>query len=138
VATVELSFSPLTSHVRTARIVAASLARQLGLDEETVDEVRLAVGEACARAVAIHAALGLDAPVVLRIDDGPHTLAVDVCDRGEVGAPEPQPGLGLAVVTGLVDDVVVERGPNGNHVRMVWPVVTVVAATRDELATHLA
>jgi anti-sigma regulatory factor (Ser/Thr protein kinase) len=138
VATVELRFSPLTSHVRTARIVAAALARQLGLDEETVDEVRLAVGEACARAVAIHEALGLETPIVLRIDDGPYTLAVDVCDRGEAGAPEPQPGLGLAVVTGLVDDVVVERGPGGNHVRMVWPVLTSLESGREELATRPA
>jgi hypothetical protein len=34
--------------VRTVRLVAAAVARRARLDEELVEEVRLAVGEACA------------------------------------------------------------------------------------------
>ena len=118
---VELRFTPLTSHVRTARLVASTLARRSGLEEEALDEVRLAVGETCARAVAIHRSLGLTDPVVVVFDDGPVAFSVQVEDCGPADTPEPEPGLGLAVVTGLVDDVVVERGPAGNRVRMVWP-----------------
>jgi len=121
VPTVELRFSPLTAHVRTARLVAASLARRAGLSEDALDEVRLAVGEACARAVAIHQAAGLDSPVVVVFEDGPGALSVQVADRGPAEAPEPEPGLGLAVLTGLVHDVVVERGEDERRVRMVWP-----------------
>ena len=51
-ATVELRFSALPAHVRTARLVAAAVARRSGVDEAVLDEVRLAVGEACSRAVA--------------------------------------------------------------------------------------
>ena len=51
-ATVELRFSALPAHVRTARLVAAAVARRAGVDEAVLDEVRLAVGEACSRAVA--------------------------------------------------------------------------------------
>ena len=34
------------THIRTARLVAAAIASQAGLDPETVEDVRLAVGEA--------------------------------------------------------------------------------------------
>jgi anti-sigma regulatory factor (Ser/Thr protein kinase) len=121
VGTVELRFTPLTAHVRTARLVATTLGRRFGLDEEVLDEVRLAVGESCARAVALHQELHLDDPVVVVLDDGPSAFSVEVEDHSPADAPEPEPGLSLAVVTGLVDDVVVERGPGGNRVRMVWP-----------------
>ena len=53
-ATVELSFTPLPAHVRTARLVATAVARRSGVDEPLLDEVRLAVGEACSRAVEAH------------------------------------------------------------------------------------
>ena len=53
-ATVELRFTALPEHVRTARLVAVSLARRAGVDDETLDEVRLAVGEAATRAVGRH------------------------------------------------------------------------------------
>jgi anti-sigma regulatory factor (Ser/Thr protein kinase) len=120
VGTVELRFTPLPSHVRTARLVAATLARGCGLSEEALDEVRLAVGESCARAVALHRGLGLDDPVVVVLDDGPTSFSVQVEDCGPAGTPEPEPGLSLAVVTGLVDDVVVERGDGYSRVRMAW------------------
>ena len=46
-----LSLPPAPEHVRTARLVVVAAARRFGLDEELVDDVRLAVGEAVARAV---------------------------------------------------------------------------------------
>lgn len=36
-----------TDHVRTARLVAVAIATQVGCTLDTVDDVRLAVGEAC-------------------------------------------------------------------------------------------
>lgn len=53
-ATVELTFSALPAHVRTARLVATAIARRTGVEESLLDEVRLAVGEACSRAVEAH------------------------------------------------------------------------------------
>src|ERR1700730_1610122 len=53
-ATVEVTFTPLPAHVRTARLVATAVARRSGVDESLLDEVRLAVGEACSRAVEAH------------------------------------------------------------------------------------
>jgi anti-sigma regulatory factor (Ser/Thr protein kinase) len=52
--TVRLAFSPAPVHVRTARLVGVAVARRAGVAEELLDEVRLAIGEACTRAVALH------------------------------------------------------------------------------------
>ena len=40
-ATVEVTFTPLPAHVRTARLVATAVARRSGVDEALLDEVRL-------------------------------------------------------------------------------------------------
>ena len=40
--TVEVSFTALPAHVRTARLVATAVARRSGVDEALLDEVRLA------------------------------------------------------------------------------------------------
>ena len=49
--TVALRFHAAPEHVRTARLVAVAVARRAGMDEARLDEIRLAVGEVCARAV---------------------------------------------------------------------------------------
>ncbi len=43
-ALVELLLTPLPAHVRTARLVVVAAARRAGLDDERVDELRLALG----------------------------------------------------------------------------------------------
>ena len=147
VATVELSFSALPAHVRTARLVAAAVARRSGVDEAVLDEVRLAVGEACSRAVHLHRrhcpdvpvlvtltddieafrvavtdeAPGDDAADVMSLDELAHSVDLDLDDTDVVS-----PGVGLAVITSLVDDVSVEPSGradgSGMVVRMTWPV----------------
>ena len=53
-ATVEVTFTPLPVNVRTARLIATAVARRSGVAGSLLDEVRLAVGEACSRAVEAH------------------------------------------------------------------------------------
>ena len=72
--TVELRFTALPSHVRTARLVAAAVARRCGLDEAVLDEVRLAVGEACSRAVDLHRRFCPDRPVMVTLVDDDSTF----------------------------------------------------------------
>jgi serine/threonine-protein kinase RsbW len=62
-ATVEMTFTPLPAHVRTARLVATAVARRSDVAEALLDEVRLAVGEACSRAVEVHQEHCPDEPV---------------------------------------------------------------------------
>ena len=145
-ALVELLLSPLPAHVRTARLVVVAAARRAGLDDELVDELRLALGEACSRAVELHARHAPDAPVSVTIADNPGGLTVTVSDVGPAAGPTPDdlvgdlfeaeqdddheaavdPDVALAVVTGLVDEVDVARGEGGagTIVTMRWPLPT--------------
>ncbi|MEU6846042.1 ATP-binding protein [Streptomyces sp. NPDC046716] len=134
-ATVELRFSPLPEHVRTARLVAAAMARRAGVDEAVLDEVRLAVGEACSRAVGLHQAGGITAPVRVALieeekqfsievgDEAPHATAAAPGVPGTAGEPdaEGEDEMGLAVISGLVDDVEVTADADGGQIRMSWP-----------------
>jgi serine/threonine-protein kinase RsbW len=139
VATVELRFSALPAHVRTARLVAAAVARRSGVDEGILDEVRLAVGEACSRAVHLHRRHCPDRPVLVTLVDDTDAFRVAVTDEAPAGGSETSldeltevadlegdavpPGVGLAVISGLVDDVSVEPGRAGGLVvRMTWPI----------------
>lgn len=87
-ATVELRFSALPEHVRTARLVAAAVARRAGVDEAVLDEVRLAVGEACTRAVGLHQSSGVLAPVHVSLIEDEKLFSIEVGDE----APHTVPG----------------------------------------------
>jgi serine/threonine-protein kinase RsbW len=124
-ATVELSFTPLPAHVRTARLVAAAVARRSGVDESLLDEVRLAVGEACSRAVEEHRLHCPTEPVRLALTELAGRFEVEVTDTsmsggGEGGRSYP-PGFGIAVIAGLADDVQISETSAGTSIRMSWP-----------------
>jgi len=139
-ATVEVTFTPLPVHVRTARLVATAVARRSGVAESLLDEVRLAVGEACSRAVEAHQRCcpGVAIRVALT-DDGERfevvvTDAVPESEHGlsagnglptGPGSPDGA-GLGLAVIVGLADDVRIEPVGLGTSVTMSWKRRTVV------------
>jgi serine/threonine-protein kinase RsbW len=161
-ATVEVEFTPLPAHVRTARLVATAVARRSGVAEALLDEVRLAVGEACSRAVEAHRRHCPTEPVKIELTDLGERFEVVVTDaappdsgidpggfapvmdtaavsangghggRGTHEAPfQPVPAetrdaafpaaFGLAVITGLADDVQVSSTESGLSVRMSWP-----------------
>ncbi len=79
-ATVELRFSALPEHVRTARLVAAAVARRAGVDEAVLDEVRLAVGEACSRAVGLHSSNDIGEPVCVLLIEDEKKFSIEVGD----------------------------------------------------------
>ena len=148
-ATVEVTFTPLPAHVRTARLVATAVARRSGVDEALLDEVRLAVGEACSRAVEAHRRHCPAEPVKIEMTDQDERFVVVVSDHaptpaartagtnghgvsqgGPVGAAAVvqgaadagiPAGFGLAVISGLADDVRVSSTSSGVSVRMSWP-----------------
>jgi serine/threonine-protein kinase RsbW len=142
-ATVELQFGALPLHVRTARLIAAAIARRVGVEESLIDEVKLAVGEACSRAVDVHQAHGSDELVSVLFDDADDVFTISVLDVGppleqvadesagnrpSVGEmidsdlldpdePDAGPalpeGIGLALIEGLVDDVSIRPRTDG-------------------------
>lgn len=137
--TVELSFSALPVHVRTARLIVTAVARRSGVAEPLLDEVRLAVGEACSRAVEAHRRHCPDEPVRLELSGAERRFEVTVSDTvpgdDTVGGLAPAPDadefeyglgegaaeLGLAVIAGLADDVEIAATPKGVQIRMSWP-----------------
>ena len=144
--TVEVTFTPLPAHVRTARLVATAVARRSGVDEALLDEVRLAVGEACSRAVEAHRQHCPAEPVRMEMTDQGERFVVVVSDHAPAapGSPASANGhskghsgpfevshddddggipasFGLAVISGLADDVHVSSTSTGVSVRMSWP-----------------
>lgn len=139
-ALVELLLSPLPAHVRTARLVVVAAARRAGLEDGFVDELRLALGEACSRAVGLHLRHAPEVPVRVTVSDDPGGLVVTVHDAGPAAGPAPDdlaegmlegeqdageelvdPDVALAVLAGLVDAVEVEATADGTTVTMRWP-----------------
>jgi anti-sigma regulatory factor (Ser/Thr protein kinase) len=149
-ATVRLEISPTPAHVRTARLVAAAVARRSGIDEALLDEIRLAVGEACSRAVGLHRIHAPNVLVRLDLTDGPRFTVVVTdaisdelapADLTLAAAAVPDPvalvaassagtgtaedaelaedsiaaGVGLALLAGLVDDLVIDHAPRTGH-----------------------
>ena len=143
-ATVEVTFTPLPAHVRTARLVATAVARRSGVDESLLDEVRLAVGEACSRAVEAHRRHCPAEPVRIEMTDQDERFVVTVSDHaptpaghpaasataaedtgrdgtGHAGVSAIPAGFGLAVISGLADDVRVLSTSSGVSISMSWP-----------------
>lgn len=138
-ADVTLRLPPSAAHVRTARLIAAAMARRSGVDEAVLDEVRLAVGEACARAVRMHERQGVTSPVTVEFGEVGR-FRVTVVDGVKVGAGDEPPALtgaddrqapwadpsgdalGLALLGAVVQDLSVEEDvAGGTRVTMSWP-----------------
>jgi serine/threonine-protein kinase RsbW len=111
-ATVEVAFTPLPAHVRTARLVAVAVARRSGVADSLLDEVRLAVGEACSRAVEAHRRYCPAEPVKIELVASSGRFEVVVTDSAPaepatVGSAAPVAGAVLG--TGQAS----EPGPGG-------------------------
>lgn len=139
--TVTIKLPPAPDQVRTARVLAVTLARRAGVDEALLDEIRLAIGEACGRAVHAHVERGVLDPITVLLidDDGFEAVVIDVASRpelaraagarrGDIGGAghgygaEDAAAIGLAILGAVVDDVSIEPvTPIGTRVRMRWP-----------------
>lgn len=141
-AEVELLLPALPAHVRTARLVSVAAARRAGLGDELVDELRFAVGEACARAVGLHARHAPGERIAVRVTDDVLGLTVTVRDRGPAVGPAVDdvaggllddvsgqddddvvdPDVALALLLGLVDEAeVTSLDGAGTTVTLRWP-----------------
>jgi anti-sigma regulatory factor (Ser/Thr protein kinase) len=84
---VEIEIPARSAYVAVVRLALASLARAAGLGEDLVDDLKIAVGEACVNAVLSHEASGTDAPIRVTWGDLGDRLMVEVGDRGAVYDP---------------------------------------------------
>jgi anti-sigma regulatory factor (Ser/Thr protein kinase) len=106
-----LEAPPDPAYVSAARLFAATVARQVGVAEENLDDVKVAIGEACARALAT----APERPLSVRAERSDLRLAFEV-EQGQASSsspsdltstPTPQElavGLNLELITALFDD----------------------------------
>jgi hypothetical protein len=139
------------ANVPLIRLVASAIARRAGVDDGSIDEIKLAVGEACGLAVVSGGSgMGTSAagtsgpgtsgpgtsgagarPLAVEFDD---TDGLSIVVRSPVDlehrSPDDGAGLvpdGLDIIRGLLDQVSVTTDVDGSVVTMSWP----VAATFD-------
>jgi serine/threonine-protein kinase RsbW len=75
-------------HVRTARLFAAAVARHFSLDEERVEDLKVAISEAVTNAIHAHRAAAVDEPVRVAAVPEASRIRFDVVDAGAGFDPE--------------------------------------------------
>ena len=84
---IEIDIPPRSPYVGVVRLAVAALARARGVEEEQVEDLRIAVSEACANAVLAHEEQGSEEPVSVRWSDDDGRIVIEVADRGATSEP---------------------------------------------------
>jgi serine/threonine-protein kinase RsbW len=130
----ELDVPSRPEYIAIVRLVVASVASaRRNLADERIDDLKLAVSEACTNAIEANKALHPDAPVHVEVWEAPDRLEVNIEDSGpgfdpdalELPPPITDPerlnferGLGIPLIRTLVDDAAFVRKASGTSVRM--------------------
>lgn len=133
-AEIRFEIPPRLDYLAVVRLVVATAA---GLDpplaESRLDDLRLAVTEACSNAIKAHRADAADAPVVISCHLDADSFRVEIQDRGPGFDPDglddlPDPsdpkrlqhesGLGIPLIRVLTDAVSFRRTDDGTIVSM--------------------
>jgi serine/threonine-protein kinase RsbW len=137
-AVVELTIPGKPEYVGVARLAILGVASRMRFSYDEVEDIRLAVGEACTTAIERASGAHITAPEVrVRCLIDPSRLVVEVCDNAPL-TPEPEPAnvsdsvleersLGGVLIRILMDDVQTTKDPQTgrNVVRMIKYVASV-------------
>jgi serine/threonine-protein kinase RsbW len=95
---VELEIPARSPYVGVVRLALAALARAAGLDEERVDDLKIAVSEACSRAVLATEAGGSAGGVSISWSDDGARVVIEVSDRATTAddAPDTENSLSFS------------------------------------------
>jgi serine/threonine-protein kinase RsbW len=131
---VELEFPARAEFVALARLVVSAMATSdTELPDERIDDLKIAVSEACTNAIEAHDAISADERVTLRCRALDGILEVEIEDRGQgfdvAALPDHPPptdpdrlklerGLGIPLIKALVDEVEFSSSASGTAVRM--------------------
>ena len=132
---IELEIPARAEFVALARLVVSALASSdSNLADERIDDLKVAVSEACTNAIEAHDAAGSSERVLVRCRAGSDTLEVCVEDRGHGFDPAQLPdhppvtdpdrlkferGLGIPLIKALVDEVEFNPTDEGTAVRLI-------------------
>lgn len=118
---IRLTLPARAENVAVVRHVVGALAEALALPPGTIEDIRLAVTEACTNVVR-HAYRGHEGPLEIAIEPTGTELTVVVKDHGLGILPNPSsegPGLGLPLIAALADRLEIEHAPDrGSRLRM--------------------
>ena len=131
---VELEIPARAEFVALARLVVSSVAlSRRELADDRIDDLKLAVSEACTNAIESHAAIDTEERVTVRCEESDDRIEVLVEDRGSGFDPSTLPehppvtdpdrlnferGLGIPLIRSLVDEVNFETSDAGTAVRL--------------------
>jgi serine/threonine-protein kinase RsbW len=119
-----LSLPARSENLQTVRRAVSDFAVSLGLDDETVADLRLAVNEACSNVVR-HAYDGGGGEMEVQARPIGGCLLVVVQDRGRgLSTPsgDPGAGLGLRVAEAVSGSFAMQQNAPGTEVRLVFPI----------------
>ena len=112
---VELRIPRSPAYVSVARRTVECVAQRLAFERAEIDDVKLAVGEACNNAIRHGSDDSDKAPVTIRCTVDSGGLAIEIRNYHPVGTPPPttdpapdfskEGGLGFRMMRQLVDDV---------------------------------
>ncbi len=121
---VRLSLPARARNIAVVRRALEAIAEELALPRRLVEDMRLAVTEACTNVVR-HAYNGAEADEqsALRVElrPQPDGMLVVVEDRGRGLGPSPDgggPGLGLPLIAALTEDLRICHGPDARGSRV--------------------
>ncbi|HEX2294045.1 MAG TPA: ATP-binding protein [Actinomycetota bacterium] len=126
---VRLEIPPQSAYVAIARLAITSLGRAAGVDEEKLDDLKIAVSESCANALFALQESGADSPIEIAFSAGPDALEVVVSHAGpavDTGGDEAdshgfstQRVMSMALLRSLVDELdVAPRSGGGVRARL--------------------
>jgi anti-sigma regulatory factor (Ser/Thr protein kinase) len=128
-AIIRLAFPPEPRLLGTVRLVVGVAARKAGMDEEAIEDLKVAVSETCAVAVGdLHRARRLD-PIEVDLLETADRFGIEVRDRAPAAAPGggraveaevDDRELGLALVGALVDDLKTSTMEDGGNRTSFW------------------
>jgi serine/threonine-protein kinase RsbW len=112
---IELKVPADPAYLAVIRTAAAGLAARLDLTLDEIEDLRIAVDEACAVLLERRAHVGCDLRASFEIRSG----ALDVVITGPAGTPAPdRSGFAWSVLEALVEDVETGVGVGGRWIRL--------------------
>ena len=118
---IRLSLPARAENVAVVRHVVSALAESLALPPRLIEDIKLAVTEACTNVVR-HAYVDGEGPIDVAIVPDDQRLTVIVADKGQgiqAQPPSEGPGLGLPLIAALAHEVQIDHGPDrGSRLEM--------------------
>ena len=126
-----MSIPPESAYVGIVRLALGSLARSAGFDEERVEDIRIAVSEACTNAVLNSDEMGSRDAIVVSWREAADQVVVEVSDLAE-GAPAPGADgfdsqgfssrlmMSLSLLRAMADDLDFDSAGRGTVTRLTF------------------